>query len=328
MTGIEVALPFWLDRPDHESMDVALAASDAGFDAVWIGEMATYDAFALATAVGLRAPEITLKIGPLAVGVRGPVTLALGASSVASLTGSRVDIALGASSPAIVTGWHDRQWAHHVPVMRETIECLRSILAGARVDYTGRHVSSRGFRLRSPQPDTRIALGVFGPGMIRVAAQLADEVVLNLESPARVAEVRAAIDAAATTAGRAAPRLTVWVPVALNPGDAAHAQLAAQLAVYLGPPGYGEMFSALGFDDLVRSARTGATRRELAAAVPVELLDRVGALGTADRVAARLRAYREAGADCVAVVPSTAEDPGGRATLHAVTTAVGSIREM
>ncbi len=121
MTGIEVALPFWLDRPDTEAIDVALAASDAGFDAVWIGEMATYDAFALATAVGLRAPGMTLKIGPLAVGVRGPVTLALGASSVASLTGSRVDIALGASSPAIVAGWHDRRWVHHVPVMRETI---------------------------------------------------------------------------------------------------------------------------------------------------------------------------------------------------------------
>ncbi len=315
MTGIEVALPFWLDRPDHEAMDVALAASDAGFDAVWIGEMATYDAFALATAVGLRAPGMTLKIGPLAVGVRGPVTLALGASSVASLTGSRVDVALGASSPAIVTGWHDRPWAHHVPVMRETIECLRSIFIGARVEYSGRHVSSNGFRLRGTRPDTRIALGAFGPGMIRLAAQHADEVVLNLAPPARVAEVRAAIDGAA---GRAAPRLTVWVPVALNPGDAAHAQLAAQLAVYLGSPGYGEMFSALGFDDLVVRARSGATRRELAAAVPVELLNRVGALGDADRVAARLSAYRAAGADGVAIVPSTAEDPGGPATLRAL----------
>jgi probable F420-dependent oxidoreductase len=318
VTGIEVALPFWLDRPDHEAMDVALAASDAGFDAVWVGEMATYDAFALATAVGLRAPGMTLKIGPLAVGVRGPVGLALGVSSVASLTGSRVDIALGASSPAIVAGWHDRRWAHHVPVMRETIECLRAMLSGGRVDYTGRHVSSRGFRLRDPRPDTRIALGAFGPGMIRLAARHADEVVLNLASTARVAEVRKAIDAAAVAARRPAPRLTVWVPVALNPGAAAHAQLAGQLAVYLGPPGYGEMFSALGFDDLVGKARAGATRRELAAAIPVELLDRVGGLGTADRVAERLHAYRDAGADCVAVVPSTAEDPGGRETLGAI----------
>jgi probable F420-dependent oxidoreductase len=323
VTGIEIALPFWLDRPDHEAMDVAVAASDAGFDAVWIGEMATYDAFALATAIGLRALGMTLKIGPLAVGVRGPVTLALGVSSVASLTGSRVDIALGASSPAIVAGWHDRRWARHVPVMRETIECLRSILTGARVEYAGRHVSSHGFRLRAAQSDTRIAVGAFGSGMIRLAAQHADEVVLNLASPARVAEVRAVIDAAAAETGRAAPRLTVWVPVALNPGDVAHAQLAAQLAVYLAPPGYGEMFSALGFDDLVGKARAGATRRELAAAIPVELLDRVGALGDADRVSEKLRTYRQAGADCVAVVPSTAEDPGGRTTLGAISRRCG-----
>ncbi|WP_152038446.1 LLM class F420-dependent oxidoreductase, partial [Mycobacterium tuberculosis] len=197
MTDIEVALPFWLDRPDHEATDVALAAADTGFAALWIGEMATYDAFALATSIGLRTPNMTLKVGPLAVGVRGPVGLALGVSSVASLTGCRVDLALGASSPAIVAGWHGRPWAHHVPVMRETIECLRSIFTGARVEYSGRHVNSRGFRLRGAAPDTRIALGAFGPGMIRLAAQHADEVVLNLASPFRVGRVRAAIDSAA-----------------------------------------------------------------------------------------------------------------------------------
>ncbi|SHB25433.1 putative CONSERVED INTEGRAL membrane protein [Mycobacterium tuberculosis] len=206
MTDIEVALPFWLDRPDHEATDVALAAADTGFAALWIGEMATYDAFALATSIGLRTPNMTLKVGPLAVGVRGPVGLALGVSSVASLTGCRVDLALGASSPAIVAGWHGRPWAHHVPVMRETIECLRSIFTGARVEYSGRHVNSRGFRLRGAAPDTRIALGAFGPGMIRLAAQHADEVVLNLASPFRVGRVRAAIDSAAAAAGRAAPR--------------------------------------------------------------------------------------------------------------------------
>lgn len=78
MSGVELAVPFWLDRPGLEAIDVARAASDAGVDAVWIGEMATFDAFALATAIGLRAPEMPLKIGPLAVGVRGPVALALG----------------------------------------------------------------------------------------------------------------------------------------------------------------------------------------------------------------------------------------------------------
>jgi probable F420-dependent oxidoreductase len=261
VTGrIEVALPFWLDRPDEEALDVALAARETQFDTLWIGEMATYDAFALATAVGHRVPGLRLKLGPLALGVRSPVALALGASSVSSLTGSDVDIALGASSPAIVAGWHDGRWAQHASHLRETIDCLKSILAGTPVDYTGQHVRSRGFRLRRPLPDSRIAVGAFGTAMTRVAARHADEVVLNLVPPARVADMRAIIDAEAAAAGRIPPRLTVWVPVAVNPGDAARGQLAAQLAVYLAPPGYGEMFSALGFFDLVQRARAGARR--------------------------------------------------------------------
>jgi probable F420-dependent oxidoreductase len=319
VTGhLEVALPFWLDRPDEEALDIAPAARNAGFDTLWIGEMATFDAFALATAVGQRAHGVRLKIGPLALGVRSPVGLALGASSVASLTGSDVDLALGASSPAIVAGWHDRPWGEHAAHMRETIECLRPILAGARADYTGRHVESHGFRLRKPLPDSRIAVGAFGPAMTRVAAQSADEVVLNLVPPVRVADTRATIDAAAAEAGRVPARLTVWVPVAVDPGDAAIRQLAAQLAVYLAPPGYGEMFGELGFLDLVQRARSGARRHQLAPDIPVELLDQVCALGSADRIAARLRAYHDAGADSVAIVPATAEDPGGAATLDAV----------
>jgi alkanesulfonate monooxygenase SsuD/methylene tetrahydromethanopterin reductase-like flavin-dependent oxidoreductase (luciferase family) len=130
--------------------------------------------------------------------------------------------------------------------------------------------------------------------------------------------MRTIIDAEAAAAGRIPPRLTVWVPVAVNPGGTARGQLAAQLAVYLAPPGYGEMFSELGFLDLVQRARAGAHRAELAAAVPVELLEQVCALGAPERVAARLQAYHDAGADSVAIVPSTSEDPGGAATLNAV----------
>ena len=41
--------------------------------------------------------------------------------------------------------------------------------------------------------------------------------------PSSVRDVRAIIDAEAAAAGRIPPRLTVWVPVALDPGDAARA---------------------------------------------------------------------------------------------------------
>ena len=111
---IEAVLPFWLDRPDLEAMEIAEAVHAAGIGGLWIGEMATFDAFALATAIGMRAPGLGLRIGPLPISVRTPASIALGASTVAGVTGAQVDIALGASSPFIVSGWHDRDWSHSV----------------------------------------------------------------------------------------------------------------------------------------------------------------------------------------------------------------------
>ncbi len=318
-SGLEVALPFWLDRPDDEALDIAAEVGRVGVDALWIGEMATFDAISLATAVGQRAPGLPLKLGPLAIGVRSPAAIALGAASVASLTGCDITIALGASSPAIVNGWHGRDWGHPAARMREYITCLRAILGGEASDYEGRYVRSQGFRLRRSHPDMPIAVAAFGPVMTAVAAREADEVVLNLVPSEHVATVRMAIDSHAAAADRTPPRLVVWLPAAIDPGQAAFGQLAAQLAVYLAPPGYGELFSELGQADLVQRARGGARRSELAKAIGPELLTQVCALGSREEIRNRIAAYRDAGADTVAVVPSTAEDPSGQDVLEGVT---------
>ncbi|HEX3510843.1 MAG TPA: LLM class F420-dependent oxidoreductase [Solirubrobacteraceae bacterium] len=312
MTTLGVVMPYWLDRPDEEAVEIAVAAEQAGIETVWVGEMASFDAFALATAIGLRTERARLKVGPLPVGVRSPVAIALGVASVATLTGRHVDVALGASSPAIVSAWHDRPWTALGPRTRETVLALRDLLHGERIDLDGEHVRAHGFRLRRPQPDATITVAAFGPTMTRIAARYADEVVLNLVSVEHVAAVRARIDAEAAAVGRAAPRLAVWVAAALDPGPQAGVQLAGQVAVYLGAPGYGEMFADLGFGELVERARAGARRSELVAAVPRELWARVAAVGSASEIAARLAAYHDAGADHVAIGPSTAEDPGGR----------------
>jgi probable F420-dependent oxidoreductase len=322
---LQVVAPFWLDRPDEEAVEIAVEAWHNGFGAMWLGEMATFDAFALATAVGLRTPGLELKIGPLAVGVRSPVALALGLASVTALTGAHADLALGASSPEIVSGWHDRPWAAIAPRARETVEAVRSILAGGRVDYSGQHVRTHGFRLRQPPRGAKISLAAFGPSMTRVAAATADEIVLNLVTPERVAQVRTIVDAEAGARDRPA-EIAVWVTVALDPGAATLAQMAAQIAVYLRPPGYGEMFTELGFGSLVDSARADARRSELAREITIELLSQVCAIGSEGQIRARLERYRAAGATRIGIVPTTAEDPAGRRVLACLSRHASEVR--
>ncbi|MEU4668096.1 LLM class F420-dependent oxidoreductase [Amycolatopsis sp. NPDC023774] len=313
MSALGVVAPFWLDRPAGEAVDIAVEADRCGFDEVWVGEMATFDAFALATAVSLRTERIGVKIGPVPLGVRSPVALGLGVASVAELARRPAGLALGGSSPAIVSGWHDRPWDHAAGRMRETVAAVRTVLDGQKLSVAGKYLRSNGFRLREPVP-VPITVAAFGPAMTRVAAEVADEVVLNLVPPAHVARTREEIDGHARAAGRTPPRLAVWVPVALNPGEPTLRQLAAQASVYLRPPGYGEMFTALGYGELVAAARAGASRASLT--VPPSLVADVGAIGTATEVRARLAAYHDAGADHVGLVPATAEDPAGRTLLR------------
>lgn len=315
MSEIGVVAPYWLDRPDNEVVGIALEAERNGFGAMWLGEMATYDAFSLATAVGLRTERIGLRIGPLPISVRTPVSVALGASSVVDLARPIAGIGLGGSSPFIVSGWHDRPWRHAAGRMREAVGVLRSILDGERADFAGEHIRSKGFRLRRPLPGLPITVAAFGPAMTRVAAEVADEVVLNLVSPEHVASVRKTVDAHAASIGRTPPRLAVWIPAALEPGPATLRQAAAQTAVYLSPPGYGEMFSSLGYSSLVERARSGESRKDLAAAIPASLIASVGAVGSKAEVLARIAEFHAAGADHVGVVPPTAEDPCGARLL-------------
>src|SRR3989442_637279 len=80
--------------------------------------MATFDAFALATAIGARTKRIALTVGPLAVGVRDPMAMAMGVASVAAVSGRSVNLAIGASSPVVVDAWPGRPWARtggHLP---------------------------------------------------------------------------------------------------------------------------------------------------------------------------------------------------------------------
>lgn len=222
---------------------------------------------------------------------------------------------MGASSPAIVSGWHDRPWGHAAPRMRETVGALRPILGGERGSFQGQYIRTRGFRLRNPLPSPSISVAAFGPAMTKVAAEVADKVVLNLVTPAHVAGVRETVDQPRAQRRSRAATDAVWVTVALDPGVASIRQMLNQIAVYFRPPGYGEM--------LLHSAtaawspgRAGTPLRSSRPTFPPSCLRRSARSGPHARSPTRSR-----NTTLPAPITSasyTAEDPGGRAVLRAL----------
>jgi probable F420-dependent oxidoreductase len=295
---VGAVVPYWLDRPADEALSVAMAAERCGLAEVWVGEMLSYDAFVLAGAVAQATERIRIVPGPLPVPVRTPVGIAMGIAGLQQLAGpDRVAVALGSSTAAVVEGWHGRSWDDLPERMVDTVEILRTVLGGGRSDHAG-IVESRGFRLGIPASVPEIAIAAFGPRMRAVASDVGDRLVLNIVTP----------DAVRAMAGRST---TVWVTAGLEPSAGALASLRRQLALYLAAPGYGEMLSRAGFGGLVDAAREGKPVADLAAAMPDELPMAVGAIGSADDVRAALGRFETAGADTVALVPMTWDDPAG-----------------
>lgn len=327
---LSVSLPLWQDRDPLDALLVAEAADKLEYDRLWVGEMATFDAFALATAVGQAPGRIPLCIGPLAVAIRTPATIAMGTATVAALTGRPVSVALGTSSPVVVQNWHGRERTRTARHLEESARIVRGLLAGEKVEYEGSQERIKGFHLRLPgtltgpkggAPSTvcELVVAAFGDRALAAAARTADRVVLNLVTPAQVARCVAAVREFAAVAGRPAPAVSVWVTAAADPTAEMLGTLRRGVVGYLRAPGYDAMFTEAGFGEVVQLAQSGAHPREVLAAVPDELAAAVGMFGDAAQLSERLAAYRAAGADEVVIVPVTsAEDPAGYYTLETI----------
>ena len=316
--GLSVVLGLWQDRPASENLRVAVKADELGYARLWIGEMATYDAFALATAVGLRTRSIHLCVGPLAVAVRTPMTVAMGAASVTDLIGRPADVALGTSSEVVVADWHGRSRERSATALAEHAATTRQLLAGGRADGSGTLARSRGFRLRLPAVSGSLAVAAFGPAAVRVAAKHADTMLVNMLTPKAAARLRDDVAAAANEVGRPTPRLAIWLATAVDPTSEAVDQLNRGKVGYLAAPGYGEMFAEAGFGDVVEFARTKPHPRELLAAIPPEMVRAVGLVGTVEHITDRIAEYRDAGIDEICIVPATAGDDDAARTLAAL----------
>ncbi len=220
---LSVSLGLWQDRPAGEVVRTAEVADALGYGEIWIGEMATFDAFALGAVVAQRTSRAALTVGPLAVAVRDPVMIAMGAGSLAELTGRTVNVALGSSSPVVVEQWHGRRQERTALALAESATAVRALLDGGKADVRGEVIRTRGFRLRTRAPGTPLTIAAFGRGAVRAAARHADRMVINLVTPKSAARLVQMLHDECRAAGRPAPPVAIWLAAVVGPGVAGQA---------------------------------------------------------------------------------------------------------
>jgi F420-dependent oxidoreductase-like protein len=301
-------------------------AERLGVDSVWVPEAWGYDALTPLGFLAARTSRIRLGSGIAQLGTRTPALLAMSAMSLAALSGGRFLLGLGVSGPQVMEGWHGVRFQHPLAQTRETIEMVRAICRGDRLDHHGSAYQAplpggagRAMRSMAPPVAVPIYLASLGPKNLDLTGEVADGWIGNAFMPETATAFVDYLEAGAARAGRSISRLDLLIPVALEITDDVeeaarrHADGYAFTIGAMGSAGqnfYNAAFSRQGFGDDVAAVQRlwlDGKRDQAAARVPPDIGFRTNLLGPPDVIRDRLRRYRAAGVTTLQIKPAATD---------------------
>src|ERR1700742_2116116 len=119
------------------AIEFAAAAERIGVDSLWIPEVWGYDALTGLAFLAAKTSSIRLGTFVVQLGSRSPALLATSALSLQELSAGRFILGVGTSGPRVMEGWHGVRFRKPVQTTRETIEIVRTISRGDRLEHAG-----------------------------------------------------------------------------------------------------------------------------------------------------------------------------------------------
>jgi len=284
--------------------DIAREAEGLGYTDAWSFEVDGVDGFTPLAAVGAATTSMRLGIAIANVYTRGPATLASTAAGLADLAPGRFVLGIGSGSQPIVEAWNGGVFAKPATRVREMAQFLRAALAGERVVFKGQTISVEGFRLtKVPNPPVPIYIAALRPGMLKVAGEVGDGVILNWNSPEDVPKSVAIVREAARKAGRDPEAVEVTARLFVNldaPGPESDQILRRHVAAYLNVPVYHAYQEWLGRAPALQAMWdlwAAGDRKGAVAAVPSAVVEELIARGPLTALRARVQRYLDHGID-------------------------------
>jgi alkanesulfonate monooxygenase SsuD/methylene tetrahydromethanopterin reductase-like flavin-dependent oxidoreductase (luciferase family) len=306
------------------AVDLARQVEAWGYESLWVTHGGGRDSFLVLSAYAQATRSIGLGNGVVPIYPRHPVALAQEALTLVELSRGRFRLGIGVSHKPTMSDALGLKMGSPLQVMREYVAVLRSALQG-KVEHSGTRyrVSWKSALPILPQPPPLLIAGL-SSGMLELAGEIADGVILWLCAPAYVRSVVVpAIARGRAKAGKSLEgfEIVAAVPVALA-GDAGPVILLfkEELMRYLSLPFYRTMLAASGFgDDLAAYDRDRAGRSSPALAVPDRLATALGGIGDRQVIHEYVSVYRQAGVTLPAIRPIGFPDaPHHRGTLEAL----------
>jgi 5,10-methylenetetrahydromethanopterin reductase len=311
-------------EPVQETVAMAKACEDAGFDAFWIAEAYPWwrkhsfearSSTAILAVIASQTRRIQLGWGIISPYTRHPVQIAMEARVMQDLAGDRFLLGLGASKIFMKEiGEGEGEKVGPAVVMRESIEVVRGVLEGGAFHYEGKVFSADVPALKSDAHTSRgippIYVAGTGPVMQKMSGAISDGLLTaSITTPEFVKYSRKNMEEGARKAGRDVSTLhlgsVIVGSIDRNSGkgkEGAREQAAMYLANKVqnirGAADVLLQCAELTFEEIqpIADAMERGGRKAAARAVTDEVLRKVHPIaGTPDECIAAIEEYRAAG---------------------------------
>ena len=173
-----------------EDVDFVVEADRLGAHSVWVPEAWGQDALTPLGYLAARTSRIGLGSGIVQVGARTPANLAMSALSLQALSGGRFLLGVGTSGPQVMEGWHGVRFPSPLSATRETVEIVRRVAAGEKLEHRGKVFElplpggpGRPIRSMLPPAPVPVYIAALGPKNLALTGEIADGWIGNAFLP-------------------------------------------------------------------------------------------------------------------------------------------------
>jgi 5,10-methylenetetrahydromethanopterin reductase len=299
-----------------EYVALAQAAEKFGFNQFWV----SHDLFWRSAPVilaSLAQATTRIEIGTCVLNpyTLHPAEISMLAATMDELSGSRFNLGLAAGARDFLE-WVGIAQTHPLAALRESIAAIRTLQRGERAAREGifLHWTDEAYlRFRAPRV-TPIYIGALSPKMLTLAGECADGVLPLLFPPEHFFTVKPFVDKGLETREAKLGRLDfaacIWVSLS-DDANAARRVLAQKIAYYghaLSPLIWSRLrLTRADFEPLAHAMMVERDQAKAMALVDDRML-RIGVVGTAEDVIARLEPLVAAGVTHLSFGPPLGPD--------------------
>jgi len=198
-------------------VQAAVQAEAHGLDVAWVPHVRNVDSLIAIALAGQSTRRIEFLTGVIPVYSRQPYLMAQQALSAQQATGGRLSLGLGVAHPETTPATWGQAFVKPVQYLREYLLALVPLLRDHEVKYRGELVAVEASLALEPTPEPPVLIAALGPRMLALAGEMTEGTVLWMAGPKAIeTHVAPRINAAATEAGRARPRIVAALPICVT----------------------------------------------------------------------------------------------------------------